>query len=358
MSGDVNRKRAPNFSTSEKTVLLNIINTCKSIIECKKTNGTTWRQKDEAWNKICAVVNSNCPGNYPRNKESLKKFFDNMKKNVRKEIAAERNEVVKTGGGKSESKLGRDPTIDLALTIMNEKTVYGLVNHFDSDYTPKEQQIDKESQDSKMKSLMTQKPIQKGATTFYQPLNSKPQPGSSQNNPTPLLEIPKNNQPQKTWLIMSKRTRKTDKEIREAVDTVVNQDDFLASSVTDRPYPCNKETQEQDIQDMKCNDLPEVGVLDIVSQSTSSANLNTESKPSNSCRAELNLISPEVLRPYPKAMPRKSVQVNRKKGKSAIITDTPGKDDLMKAYEEKAKKQKQIKALKKAKVLAKRTKKI
>ncbi|KAG5875107.1 hypothetical protein JTB14_020240 [Gonioctena quinquepunctata] len=87
-----------------------------------------------------------------------------------------------------------------------------------------------------------------------------------------------------TWLIMSKRTRKTDEEIREAVDAVVNQelsenrnipfhssifteDDFLASSVTDWPNPCNKETQEQDIQDKKCNDLPEVGGLDIVSQS-------------------------------------------------------------------------------------------
>ncbi|KAG5875106.1 hypothetical protein JTB14_020239 [Gonioctena quinquepunctata] len=56
-------------------------------------------------------------------------------------------------------------------------------------------------------------------------------------------------------------------------------------------------------------------------------------------------------------MPRKSVQVNRKKGKSAIITDTPEKDDLMKAYEEKAKKRKTNKGSEKAKVLAKRTKK-
>ncbi|KAG5894458.1 hypothetical protein JTB14_014905 [Gonioctena quinquepunctata] len=60
MSGDVIRKRVHNFSTSEKTVPLNIINTYKSISECEKTDGTTWRQKDEAWNKICAVFNSNC----------------------------------------------------------------------------------------------------------------------------------------------------------------------------------------------------------------------------------------------------------------------------------------------------------
>ncbi|KAG5891575.1 hypothetical protein JTB14_015841 [Gonioctena quinquepunctata] len=56
-------------------------------------------------------------------------------------------------------------------------------------------------------------------------------------------------------------------------------------------------------------------------------------------------------------MPRKSVQVNRKKGKSAIITDTPEKDDLMKAYEEEAKKQKTNESSEKAKLLAKKTKK-
>ncbi|KAG5873421.1 hypothetical protein JTB14_015921 [Gonioctena quinquepunctata] len=156
----------------------------------------TWRQKDEAWNEICAVFNSNCPGNYPRNEESLKKFFDNIKKNVRKELAAERKEVVKTGGGNSESKLGRDPTIDLALNIMNKKTVYGLVNHFDSDYTPKEQQIDEESQECGIElnddiifdhsySLEQQNEELDDSEAHPEESNNLlPQPGSSQNNPT------------------------------------------------------------------------------------------------------------------------------------------------------------------------------
>ncbi|KAG5899442.1 hypothetical protein JTB14_033633 [Gonioctena quinquepunctata] len=56
-------------------------------------------------------------------------------------------------------------------------------------------------------------------------------------------------------------------------------------------------------------------------------------------------------------MPRKSVQVNRKKGESAIITDTPEKDDHMKAYEKKAKKRKTNKGSEKAKVSAEKTKK-
>ncbi|KAG5883301.1 hypothetical protein JTB14_019197 [Gonioctena quinquepunctata] len=55
-------------------------------------------------------------------------------------------------------------------------------------------------------------------------------------------------------------------------------------------------------------------------------------------------------------MPRKSVQVNRKKGKSAIITDTPEKDDLILSYL-KAKKLKTNEGSVKAKLSAKNTKK-
>ncbi|XP_023019368.2 uncharacterized protein [Leptinotarsa decemlineata] len=173
--------------------------------------------------------------------------------------------------------------------------------------------------------------------------------------------------------------------------SIFTEDDFLASSVTDRQNPCNKEIQEQDIQDKKSNDLSEVGGLDIVSQSTSSLNTSnsceqtakfnstclecipsTSSDHSRPCcsksvenlnrsntlqdRAELNLISPEVLRPYPKAMPRKSVRSKRKKGKSAVITGTPEKDELMRAFEEKAKKRKTNRGSQKAKVSSKKTK--
>ncbi len=41
-----------------------------------------------------------------------------------------------------------------------------------------------------------------------------------------------------------------------------------------------------------------------------------------------NTLTPEDIRPYPKAGPRKKVRQQRKKGKTAILTDTPVKDAL------------------------------
>ncbi|KAK9679290.1 hypothetical protein QE152_g40139 [Popillia japonica] len=55
-------------------------------------------------------------------------------------------------------------------------------------------------------------------------------------------------------------------------------------------------------------------------------------------RAELGLISPEIVRPYPKALPRIKSRRGRKKGKCSVITDTPEKDELLEADAQKNKK--------------------
>lgn len=77
MDDEVIRKGAPNFSVTEKTALLNIINNYKFIMECKKSDRITWRQKDEYLIKICALFNSHSLENYSRH---LTKFFDIKKK--------------------------------------------------------------------------------------------------------------------------------------------------------------------------------------------------------------------------------------------------------------------------------------
>lgn len=41
-----------------------------------------------------------------------------------------------------------------------------------------------------------------------------------------------------------------------------------------------------------------------------------------------NVFSPEAIRPLPKAPPRKGTQTNRRKIKSAVLTDTPTKDEI------------------------------
>nr|CAI5827252.1 unnamed protein product [Callosobruchus analis] len=43
------------------------------------------------------MFNAQSPEIYPRSKEALKKYYDNIKKNVRKEVADEKREMFKTG---------------------------------------------------------------------------------------------------------------------------------------------------------------------------------------------------------------------------------------------------------------------
>jgi hypothetical protein len=60
-------------------------------------------------------------------------------------------------------------------------------------------------------------------------------------------------------------------------------------------------------------------------------------------RTTPNIFSPESVRPLPKAAPRKATQQNRRKVKSAILTDTPVKDEL--AAIEAARQKKKYKSL-------------
>ncbi|KAG5868040.1 hypothetical protein JTB14_001732 [Gonioctena quinquepunctata] len=128
------KKRSPNFIGREKSTLLNLIYTYKSIIENKKTDAVTRREKEDAWVKITSLFNASSPEGIPRAKDSLKKCYDNIKKNKRKEVAQEKTEIKKTGGGPE--TFITDVSTDLVLDIMNPKTVYGLSNMFDSDYLP------------------------------------------------------------------------------------------------------------------------------------------------------------------------------------------------------------------------------
>lgn len=52
------------------------------------------------------------------------------------------------------------------------------------------------------------------------------------------------------------------------------------------------------------------------------------------------IFSPEQIRPFPKAPPRKISNIGRKTRKSAIYTDTPEKEAIRNEYEEKLKRYK------------------
>lgn len=125
------RFRTPNYTSEEMNVLLNIIVQFKHITENKKTDAVTWREKDAVWKRIAELFNASAPSGVVRAPESLKKAYENKKKNVRKLVAAERCQVRKTRGGNE--KIPHDPNTKIAISLLNKKTMYGLKNNSDCD---------------------------------------------------------------------------------------------------------------------------------------------------------------------------------------------------------------------------------
>ena len=122
--------RAPNFSIDEKLRILYVIEKYKDVVENKKTDALTWQEKNAAWTKITAEVNSN--GSVPRTVENIKGFFENQKRSTNKKAAVEKRQLRRTGGG-STTAIVDDPTFGITMEILNKKNIYGLQNLYDGD---------------------------------------------------------------------------------------------------------------------------------------------------------------------------------------------------------------------------------
>ncbi|CAH1988098.1 unnamed protein product [Acanthoscelides obtectus] len=133
-------------------------------------------------------------------------------------------------------------------------------------------------------------------------------------------------------------------------DQIFSDEEFLSSYVTDRPGKTSEEEAPQAGPSQDNTSLPKPiqhGMTDPVlsqfqlskyqesqagpsqAESSSTAKLQTEksqTKPTLSSieikKPTLQIITPEQIRPHPKAGERKST-IRRKKGKSLILTDTP-----------------------------------
>ncbi|KAJ0173951.1 hypothetical protein K1T71_010097 [Dendrolimus kikuchii] len=98
-----------------------------------------------------------------------------------------------------------------------------------------------------------------------------------------------------------------------------NDADFAPSYVTDRPMEtCSNESQ------LSSTPLPTI-------LSNPQLPPSFDPQPSSSFDAQ-GVFCPEIVRPLPKAGPRKST-INRKRRKTAILTDTPEKENLRKEQE-------------------------
>ncbi|XP_045468045.1 uncharacterized protein LOC123676280 isoform X1 [Harmonia axyridis] len=78
--------------------LIDIINHFKHVIECKKTDSATWKDKIAAWIHIAEVYNASTTD--PRTWEQLRCKYDNLKKDVRRHRAKLKQNLLQAGGDK------------------------------------------------------------------------------------------------------------------------------------------------------------------------------------------------------------------------------------------------------------------
>ncbi|KAF9417151.1 hypothetical protein HW555_005662 [Spodoptera exigua] len=124
------RKRGPNWHLAEKILLVDLVTEHFSIIENKRTDAITMRQKNAEWAKIAESYNCETTFTH-RAADNLKAQWESLKKSTRKEAAAVRQSLITTGGGLPKPK-NNDPLYDKIMGLIST-TVTGLQNPFDSD---------------------------------------------------------------------------------------------------------------------------------------------------------------------------------------------------------------------------------
>lgn len=123
------RARQENFSSNEKHILFEIIDNYKDIVECKKTDALCTKKKGDTWDKI-ALDYSHAKPLPVRTAVQLKNFWNNCKREAKKEVAMNRRETFKTGGGEPPKPL-TDLTSKITNIISNQ--INPLEFNFDSD---------------------------------------------------------------------------------------------------------------------------------------------------------------------------------------------------------------------------------
>lgn len=147
-------------------------------------------------------------------------------------------------------------------------------------------------------------------------------------------------------------------------ENIFQESDFMSSYVTDRPDP-NEANLRSDETHKNCNSPETMENVDdpVVptrpstpdNQPSTSTGGPTVPKSKTESPKTLAVVTPESVRPYPKAEARKTTRKGRKKRKSAILTDTPVKEALR--IEQEAAKAKKLKKTPTPKKTCKQTQK-
>ncbi|XP_067203792.1 uncharacterized protein [Linepithema humile] len=99
------------YTETEKKFFLRILTKYSHIIERKKSDATTLKDKEEAWNEICDSYNMSSIITSKRSIQQLKKLWSNLKSTQRDALTHEKQARLLTGGGPESSSTEIDPDI-------------------------------------------------------------------------------------------------------------------------------------------------------------------------------------------------------------------------------------------------------
>lgn len=117
MSSEEKKKRGKNFTAEEELVLMELLEERKNILENKKSDAATWKQKEQAWEEMADTFYTRT--GIRREWKALRDKFINMKRRSKLELVDDKNHSFRNGAGKY-------------IALMGESTA-GLGNQFDSD---------------------------------------------------------------------------------------------------------------------------------------------------------------------------------------------------------------------------------
>ncbi|XP_036143791.1 myb/SANT-like DNA-binding domain-containing protein 3 isoform X2 [Monomorium pharaonis] len=106
------------YTDAEKKFFLRILVKYSHIIERKKSDATTLKDKEEAWNQICDSYNLSSIITSKRSIQQLKKLWSNLKSTQRDALTHEKQARLSTGGGPEPTSAEIDPDIAAIPNLM------------------------------------------------------------------------------------------------------------------------------------------------------------------------------------------------------------------------------------------------
>lgn len=98
------------INDAEKELLVELVHQYKNIIECKKTDSISNKNKNETWEKLTKEFNCKRTG-LEKTSKQLRTSYMNLKGNLRQSLSKNKREIFQTGGGVPDFKLNDNDTL-------------------------------------------------------------------------------------------------------------------------------------------------------------------------------------------------------------------------------------------------------